>query len=127
MAAAAGNHQPDERDMALGALESLSLMCEGFLVNNVPEFELSLGEAQKAVEGYRVALILDYKTERALAAAIARFVSQARVLIEYYNRHDHSSKASAADGLAFVEGFRSLQLKALEQTDRLHRFLHGIG
>jgi hypothetical protein len=78
------------------------------------------------VENYRQELRVDNKTQNALSMAIARFRVQAEKLIYYYRHHWASSQTSAADGVAFVDGFSAIQLKVLEESQTLIGFLTGM-
>jgi hypothetical protein len=101
-------------------------MCEGYLLDIVPEFELELGKVRSAVDDYRQQFKLDEATRSALTVAAVRFMTQAQTLTKYYHRHNSSSQTSAADGLAFVEGFRSLQLKVVEESEKFRQFLTAV-
>jgi len=119
----AGSHQPDPDETAMAELRALCGMCEEYLLDKVPEFELRLDSARDALNAYRQQSMADDQTKRALAVAIARFVTQAQTMAAYFYRHLTSGKVDAADDLDFVEGFRSLQLKTLGKAYDLYEFL----
>jgi len=126
MEAAGLSGETDPRSQALQSLEDFSRFCEQPLFDFVPEFELRLAGVMTVVENYRQELRVDNKTERALSLAITRFRVQAEKLIYYHRRHSVSSQSSAADGLAFIDGFSAIQLKVLEESQALIGFLTGM-
>lgn len=125
MATAEPSHQSNPRDEALEALHDVIEMCEKWLLDkdNMTVFILLLDRTEKVLENYRQQSPVDKDAEKALPIACARFMTQAGALETYFVRYYASSESSPADGLVFVEGFRSLQLKTLEQAYDLRQLL----
>ena len=99
-------------------------MCESNLLDKIPEFETELVHLQRTLADLQPSLS-DPDSSMALAMAITRFTTQAQALVSYFHRHNASSLLSSDDGAAFLDNFRSLQLKTLEETLKLYRFLAG--
>jgi hypothetical protein len=127
MGAAELSGDTSPRDQALQSLEDFSRFCEQPLFDFIADYELRLTKALADVDNYRQDLrVGNMATQNALSTAIARFRIQAHKLIYYYHHHWATSQSSAADGLAFVDGFSELQLKTLEESQALLEFLTGM-
>ena len=123
MAAAVRTSEPDPRDEALAALDTLRQMCKTSLLDNIPQFDSKLKLLQGILKDLEEQSGRDRKSSMALTMAIARFMTQAQVLVSFFHRHDVSSKRSSADGADFVQRFQSLQLSTLEEILKLYEFL----
>src|SRR4051794_32469639 len=99
--------QSDPYDEAIEALQNISEICENLLIEDMSSFELELINTRDALIRYRKTLIPPDRTVRFLTMAMTRFTTRAQSLIAYFHRHQESSRASAADGEKFVEGFRN--------------------